>query len=310
MFNRHLVLKAALLSLALCNIPTALADTVMQSTAIKAFGDIYRQVPPVSVTQAQVVYYRSQNTGALPGAAHVYVDREFHAALLPGGFTAFCVAPGVHTLGAYLNDAPGYSGKHSDAYTATLTGGNTYFLRATEDTTGKPLSVNRTNAERDLAVIRQQVQAISRASTVQACDYKPMPEVAPTAKPYKDYVLPGDVLFRFGKSGYGDISPAGHKAIYALVTQLQNEHASLKQIDVIGHTDAIGSPSSNQALGLKRAQTVRRLLIDAGLPASAIRANSAGANDPVTQLCKGSRAELIACYAPDRRVVVRVDIRN
>ena len=310
MFNRSDCFKAVLLCAALYNIPATLADTAMQTTANKAFGNLYSQVPPVSNSQAQVVYYRSQNGSTLPGAAHVYVDREFHAALLPGGFTAFCVAPGVHTLGAYLNDAPGYSGKHSDAYTATLTGGNTYFLRATEDTTGKPLSVTRANAERDLAVIRQQVQAISRASTVQACDYKPMPEAAPTAKPYKDYVLPGDVLFRFGKSGYGDISPAGHKAIYALVTQLKNEHASLKQIDVIGHTDAIGSPSSNQALGLKRAQTVRRLLIDAGLPASAIRANSAGANDPVTQLCKGSRAELIACYAPDRRVVVRVDIRN
>lgn len=310
MFNRHQVLKAALLSIALCNIPTALADTAMQTTAIKAFGNLYSQVPPVSNSQAQVVYYRSQNSSALPGAAHVYVDREFHAALLPGGFTAFCVAPGVHSLGAYLKDAPGYSGKNSDAYTATLTGGNTYFLRATEDTTGKPLSVTRANAERDLAVIRQQVQAVSRASTVQACNYLPMPEAAPAAKPYKDYVLPGDVLFRFGKSGYGDISSTGNKAINALVTQLQNENVSLKQIDVIGHTDAIGSPSSNQALGLKRAQTVRRLLIDAGLPASAIRANSAGANDPVTQQCKGSRAELIACYAPDRRVVVRVDIRN
>ena len=170
MFNRSDCFKAVLLCAALYNIPATLADTAMQTTANKAFGNLYSQVPPVSNSQAQVVYYRSQNGSTLPGAAHVYVDREFHAALLPGGFTAFCVAPGVHTLGAYLNDAPGYSGKHSDAYTATLTGGNTYFLRATEDTTGKPLSVTRANAERDLAVIRQQVQAISRASTVQASD--------------------------------------------------------------------------------------------------------------------------------------------
>ena len=310
MFNRNQVLKAALFSIALYNIPAALADAAIQARPIQAFGDIYRQVPPVSVTQAQVVYYRLQNANALPGAAHVYVDHEFHAALLPGGFTAFCVAAGVYSLGAYLNDAPGYSGKKSDAYTATLTGGKTYFLRATEDTTGKPQSVTRADAERDLASSRQQVQAVSRASTVQPCDYQPMPQAAPTAKPYKDYTLSGDVLFMFGKSGYGDISSAGHKAINALISQLQNEHASLKQIEVIGHTDAIGSPSSNQALGLKRAQTVRRLLIDAGLPASSIRANSSGANEPVSDQCKGNRAELIACYAPDRRVVVRVDIRN
>jgi len=310
MFNRSDCFKAVLLCVALYNIPATLADTAMQTTANKAFGNLYSQVPPVSNSQAQVVYYRSQNGSTLPGAAHVYVDREFHAALLPGGFTAFCVAPGVHTLGAYLNDAPGYSGKHSDAYTATLTGGNTYFLRATEDTSGKPLSVTRANAERDLAVIRQQVQAISRASTVQACDYKPMPEATPTAKPYKDYVLPGDVLFRFGKFSYGDISAAGRKAIYALANQLKADNAALKQIEVVGHTDALGSSSANQALGLKRAQTVRRILIDAGLPAAAVRSSSAGANEPVSQSCEGTRAQLISCYAPDRRVVVRVDTRN
>jgi OOP family OmpA-OmpF porin len=41
-----------------------------------------------------------------------------------------------------------------------------------------------------------------------------------------------------------------------LVATIKRENVELKQIQVIGHTDAIGSDRSNYALGLKRAQTV------------------------------------------------------
>ncbi|MFJ2713266.1 OmpA family protein [Pseudomonas sp. NPDC087346] len=76
---------------------------------------------------------------------------------------------------------------------------------------------------------------------------------------------------------------------------MKSDNTPLQHIEVIGHTDAIGSDSSNQALGLKRAQTVRRLLIEGGLPAASAR--SVGSREPVSGDCDGR----------DRRVVVRVD---
>ncbi len=278
----------------------------MQPDPSQIFGATYSPVAPVSDRQAQVVYYRTTAVGQQKGAAHVYVDSEFHTGLLPGGYSTFCVVPGSRTLGAYLNDAPSYKGKNVDLYSTNLEGGKTYFLRVQESGNGTPQAVTREEAERELVGSRAQVQALSRASEVLMCNNLPKPAVQPAQ--FKDYALAGDVLFAFGKSGHQDISHRGRIAIRELITQLHREHAKLDRIEVVGHTDPIGSYSANQALGLKRAQTVRRLLVDGGLPASAVTASSAGSSEPVTDQCYGSKVEQVACNAPNRRVVVRVDV--
>ncbi|MGF6401543.1 OOP family OmpA-OmpF porin [Pseudomonas frederiksbergensis] len=307
MFKRITFLNIAVLSAALASAQFATAEEFKPgSVSSKVFGAQYSPVAPVADRQVQVVYYRASGMGTQQGAAHVYVDREFHAGLLPGGYTAFCVAPGNHSLGAYVKDAPQYKGKSTDVFSANLDGGKTYFLRVNEDGYGAPQAITRADAERELSGMRMQVQALSRASTVQACGYLPM-----VAQPqYKDYALAGDVLFAFGKSGYQDITFQGREAIRQLVTQLKQENANLDRVEVVGHTDPIGSQASNHLLGLKRAQTVRRMLLEGGLPASAVSASSAGSDQPVTNGCYGSRSEQIACYAEDRRVVVRVDTQR
>jgi outer membrane protein OmpA-like peptidoglycan-associated protein len=48
---------------------------------------------------------------------------------------------------------------------------------------------------------------------------------------------------------------------------------------VIGHTDTTGTPATNFALGLRRATTVRALLIEAGLDASFVEVASHGKAD-------------------------------
>ncbi|AVJ22738.1 MULTISPECIES: OmpA family protein [Pseudomonas] len=305
MFTRQNIFSAAAVAAALCTMPLAQAEQHYGSGAIQAFGTSYNTVAPVNDGQAQVVYYRAADSRQ-PGSANVYVDREFHTSLLPGGYSTFCVVPGNRTLGAYIGDAPRYTGKSTDLYSANLEGGKTYFLKVRDNGSGAPLAVTRAEAERDLAGARAQVQALSRASLVQQCNNLPMAPIQ--AEQFQDYALSGDVLFAFGKSGYQDISTRGRTAIRALITQLHREHAKLDRIEVVGHTDPIGSYSANQALGLKRAQTVRRLLVDGGLPAASVTARSVGSSEPVTDECYGSKAEQVACNAPNRRVVVRVDV--
>ncbi|MGN7738580.1 OmpA family protein [Pseudomonas sp. 22526] len=297
MFKRNNTITAALCGAVLfCGLPL----TVQAAPVEKAFASTYQPVAAVSSGQAQVVYYRTGQPGQANGSAHVYVDREFHTGLLPGGFTAFCVAPGDHTLGAYLNDAPQYQGKSTDMYRAEFLGGKTYFLRSDSGSNGAPQVVSRMDAERELAGSRMQVHALSRASAVESCRYQ-------QGATYKDYTLSGDVLFAFGKSGYQDITSGGYAAVRELISQLNSDNAQPKRIQVIGHTDPFGSEASNQVLGLKRAQTVRRLLLDGGLPASVVSATSAGSHEPVTEDCYGSKSEQVQCNAPNRRVVVRVE---
>jgi outer membrane protein OmpA-like peptidoglycan-associated protein len=54
---------------------------------------------------------------------------------------------------------------------------------------------------------------------------------------------------------------------------------AVPEVVVVGHTDTMGDPKSNVALGLKRAGTVRAILIQAGLPTSTIDVRSHGEAD-------------------------------
>ncbi|MGX5029142.1 OmpA family protein [Enterobacter asburiae] len=277
---------------------TSSAFILHPALAAENFGKAYQPVAPVGQTQTQVVYYRDASNTA-GGAAHIYVDNEFHDALLPGGFTTFCLAPGKHNLGAYQNDAPQYRGKEQ-GYNVEMSGGQTYFVRVSQTMNAVPEARTREQAEKDLAGLREQIHVLSRASSVEACNNLPAPQ-------YKDYTLSGDVMFRFGQSSEKGVSARGHQAVKELVATIKRENVELKQIQVIGHTDPIGSDRSNYALGLKRAQTVRSMLVKNGIPARLMSASSVGSDEPVANGCNASdKKALVACYAPDRRVVVRV----
>lgn len=275
------------------------ATTLLSNTALasKPFGDVYQTVTNVPASQSQVVYYRPM---AQQGSvARVYVDGEYQTSLLPGGFNVFCLKPGSHSLGNFNNDAPKYSGKRQQAWRDNFTGGNTYYIRVGNVVSGQPKLVSRTEAEKELSGLQQQTHSLSRASAVVACNNE-------VARPYKDYVLAGDVLFNFGKYAVGDISAAGRKAVGNLIAELHRDHAELKTIEVIGHTDPIGKEAANQLLGKRRADTVRQMLVDGGIPAGVLQSRSMGSQEPVVEYCEGSRAAKVQCYAPDRRVVVRV----
>jgi OmpA-OmpF porin, OOP family len=57
----------------------------------------------------------------------------------------------------------------------------------------------------------------------------------------------------------------------------------MPEVLVVGHTDTMGTTSANFELGLKRATTVRNLLVDAGLESSLIDLISHGEGEPVIQ---------------------------
>lgn len=137
--------------------------------AVSRRGGVYRTAPAVAPEQAQVVFFRSATSAPSAGAAHVYVDGEFHAALMPNGFTRLCVAPGAHSLEAYIDDAPLYAGKSQPKTPAVLEGGRTVFVAVSEMGEGAPVPHGKREAERMLKGAREQRQVISRADRVQPC---------------------------------------------------------------------------------------------------------------------------------------------
>ena len=282
----------------------------------KVFGHTYTPVGQVGSQQAQVVYYRDASAGVgRSAAADVYVDGDLQTALLPGGYSVFCVKPGEHALGAYIHDAPLYKGKVTSGSRAELKGGMTYFVKvAPLDSNGAPVVVPRKEAEAQLQGMRAQMHVLSRAAAVEACDYLPTPVAQPaaTAQPsvVRNYTLKGDTLFAFGKSGSRDMTGKGRAEISHLAEQILSENASLEAVTVIGHADLIGSDAAAQKLGEQRALTVRRMLIEKGVPTLKITAESAGNSDPVVEECSGTMQQKIACNEPNRRVVVRVNLSH
>jgi len=276
----------------------ALLEGAYAAIAPSAFGERYQAVPTVAQAQSQVVYYRLGTPGEKAPAANLYVDREFHTSLLPGGYAVFCVAPGAHGLNAVQDDAPGYAGKQRQP-SLDLPAGKTLFLRVSEQGGQAPQPVSREVAEKELAGSLRQAHVVSRAASVKPCDYPQQPK-------QRSYSVSSDLLFDFGRAGQRDLGHAAGTAIGELSRQIRQDNAADAAIEVVGHTDRIGGEKANEALGLRRAQTVRQLLIDNGIAAQRISARSAGSREPVSQDCRGDRAALIACYAPDRRVVIHV----
>ena len=83
--------------------------------------------------------------------------------------------------------------------------------------------------------------------------------------------------------------------------------SKLEMILISGHTDRLGSQQYNQKLSEKRADTVKAYLVKKGVDASKIEAMGFGKTLQIKSCPDGKdRKALIACLAPNRRVVVEV----
>ncbi len=163
-----------------------------------------------------------------------------------------------------------------------------------------------------------------KAKTIKGCPGYVEPVVAEAPKPApvvvapkpvvnkKQFTLKSDALFDFNKA---TLKPAGKDALDALVVEVKNLNPSEGSAIVVGYTDRIGSEKYNQALSERRAEAVRAYLVaQAPNAADMIKAEGRGEANPVTgDTCnnikdsKKTRAKLVECLAPDRRVEVEVN---
>ncbi len=126
--------------------------------------------------------------------------------------------------------------------------------------------------------------------------------------------VPGGISSTGKYTGMDGVSASGIKMIYFSTDrydvegdQLQRlmsdmpkikKLASTGKIRVEGNCDEFGTDEYNHALGLKRAKSVKSILVNNGVPASRIDVISYGESNPV---CTGSSAP---CHAKNRRVEI------
>lgn len=136
---------------------------------------------------------------------------------------------------------------------------------------------------------------------------QPLPALPPTPLPPKKISLGTDGLFRFGGGALSDLQPQGRQKVEQLAQEIRRNFRTIQSISITGHTDRLGSTAYNDALSIQRANTVRDLLVNAGIDEALLRASGAGKSKPVVD-CPGARKtpSLVACLQPNRRVEVEV----
>jgi OOP family OmpA-OmpF porin len=131
------------------------------------------------------------------------------------------------------------------------------------------------------------------ADAVKGCDAVPVAPVKPVP-----VTLNSDVLFAFDSA---KLTASGKVLLDALATQVAGQGF------VEGHTDRIGTVSYNKTLSVARAKAVADYL--GTKTKSTFVVSGVGATQPSgkTVQCIGPMSpQLIACLAPDRRVIVTI----
>jgi OOP family OmpA-OmpF porin len=134
----------------------------------------------------------------------------------------------------------------------------------------------------------------------------PMPAPVVMAPAPQRVRFEADTLFGFDKA---TVRPEGKVKLDDFSNQLNG--TTYSSITVEGYTDRKGSTAYNQALSTERANSVKDYLVTSGkIDPTKISAVGKGESAPVTKAedCpdKLSRAQMIICLQPDRRVEVEV----
>jgi OOP family OmpA-OmpF porin len=127
------------------------------------------------------------------------------------------------------------------------------------------------------------------------------PEPKPMAVKTEKLTLAADATFAFGSA---QLSAKGENVLLKLFEGMRE--SNLREIQIIGYSDRIGSQHENEQLSLNRAVAVRSFFIQQGINANLISVDGRGSSDAVVT-CPGVKTpQLIECLAPNRRTVVTI----
>ena len=139
----------------------------------------------------------------------------------------------------------------------------------------------------------------------------PAPPPAPIAKPQPEAPkkpaivnLASTELFEFNKAV---LTKEARARIDTEVVAKLGDLRDVRYIIINGHADRLGSTQYNQKLSEKRADAVRAYLVSKGVAADKVETLGFGKTLPVKSCPdQKNRKELIACLAPNRRVIVEI----
>jgi OOP family OmpA-OmpF porin len=309
------------------------------SAPILKFGDKFQMAQTAPEQQTRIFIYRQAITEH-PNPVNIYLESRFHTALLGGGYSEFCAAPGSIAIQTGYDDAKKrHLTKETPGQFWTLTAGQSLYLRVNEDNPAnmRLVEVAPDTAQKQLPHTAIQTHVVSRAPAAQLCApvqtaapvlslattpgltakvpapaeapglaaAVPSPAVAHKPGPSRAYALQSDALFEFGKT---ELKASGYNTIEIMAQQLIRDFQHVERIRVVGHSDSIGKPKTNRALSLARAQVVARQLQERGVKTlKGFQMEGQGADSLLKTHCpnRPTPANKL-CHAPNRRVEIIV----
>ncbi|MFY7864626.1 OmpA family protein [Roseateles sp.] len=154
-------------------------------------------------------------------------------------------------------------------------------------------------------------EAAKPAPVLAAAPRPAQPAPAPVVSTQK-WTLSGDALFKFNRSDLASLLPGGREALERLALSLRQDYQRIDHVQVVGHTDHLGSAARNDHLAWRRAETVRDRLLALQV-SGPIAAYGMGPRQPIHacpdalyEKAATDRKPLIACLQPNRRVEIAV----
>ena len=115
------------------------------------------------------------------------------------------------------------------------------------------------------------------------------------------------VFFDFNKSTLN----AREKTKLDEVSRIILDSHEVESVDIVGYADIIGKPSYNKRLSMKRASTVKSYLANRGLRTRNVSVQGMGETSANTNCSESlERNALIACLAADRRVEIKLNVKQ
>ncbi|SUW64042.1 Outer membrane protein II* [Buttiauxella agrestis] len=126
---------------------------------------------------------------------------------------------------------------------------------------------------------------------------------APAMKQAMHKELNAESLFAFSSAS---LSSEGYAQVNQLAEDLKSDNLENKHVVITGYTDRIGNPAQNMQLSLARAESVKQLLTEKGIPSSIIETRGLGDSAPRV-MCPGKKSPaVIDCLAPNRRMTIDI----
>ena len=137
-------------------------------------------------------------------------------------------------------------------------------------------AVDRGTASAEISQLREQTHTLPRLEQNRNCS----PELV------QQYNIDVSALFKFDRSDYASILPEGKRQLQEIAAAAAQYRDATSVIYIDGYTDPEGKPAYNQRLSQRRAQTVKRVMIENGFSAASLKAVATAKTIPVVTGCR------------------------